>query len=446
MPAFRAPFLAAFFALIIIGPGAGQNVTVLSDVRLIDGTGKPPVDHATIFIQNTTIRDIFLGISAVRTPKNARVLHLSGKTVMPGIINGHGHVGLVQGTTVSPDNYTEVNIARQLLQYQRYGVTTMISLGMNQDLLYRIIDEQRSGEMNGATVLTADRGIGVPEGMPPVKVGPEQIYRPQTPDEAREAVREMAERGPTLIKIWVDTNLGQLPTANPAIYRAAIEEAHRLHVRVAAHVFYLADAKNLLTDGVDILAHSVRDQPLDAGTLAQMKKQGVYYIPTLQLEESFFIYATHPSWMDSLFFRQGVNRELSKLFNSPEYKAKVEADKNTPIHQQALRAAMLNAKQALDAGVNVAFGTDSGANPFRIQGFAEHRELQLLVEAGFTPLEAIHSATEMTARMLAIANRTGTLAKSKDADILVLDGDPSSDIRNAQKLDMAFHLGRLTNR
>jgi imidazolonepropionase-like amidohydrolase len=111
-----------------------------------------------------------------------------------------------------------------------------------------------------------------------------------------------------------------------------------------------------------------------------------------------------------------------------------------------LRTAMLNAKKALDAGVNVAFGTDSGANPFRIQGFAEHRELQLLVDAGFTPLEAIHSATEVNAQMLAIANHTGTLAKSKDADILVLDGNPTSDIRNTQKLDMVFHLGRLTNR
>jgi imidazolonepropionase-like amidohydrolase len=446
MQRFRTSFLAALFALLFLDRAAAQNITVLSDVRLIDGTGKPPVEHATIFIQNSTIRDIFSGVSAVKTPKNARVLHLSGKTVMPGIINGHGHVGLVQGTTVSPDNYTEANIARQLLQYQRYGVTTTISLGMNQDLLYRIISEQRSGEMNGATVLTADRGIGVPGGVPPVKVGPEQVYRPQTPDEAREAVREMAEREPALIKLWVDTNLGQLPAPNPAIYRAAIEEAHRLHVRVAAHVFYLADAKNLLADGVDILAHSVRDQPLDDAALAQMKKQGVYYIPTLQLEESFFIYATHPPWMDSPFFRQGVDAELAKLLNSAAYKGKTESDKNTPIHQEALRTAMLNAKKALDAGVNVAFGTDSGANPFRIQGFAEHRELQLLVDAGFTPLEAIHSATEVNAQMLAIANHTGTLAKSKDADILVLDGNPTSDIRNTQKLDMVFHLGRLTNR
>jgi imidazolonepropionase-like amidohydrolase len=431
---------------ITFGVCAAQNITVLSDVRLIDGTGKAAVDHATIVIQGTRIRDILTGPPVTKWPAKARVLKLSGKTVMPALINGHGHLGLVKGTAVSPDNYTEANISRQLSQYQRYGVTTMISLGMNQDLLYRIIAEEHAGEIDGATVLTADRGIGVPNGVPGVKVGPEQIYRPATADEAREAVREMAERQPAVIKMWVDTNLGQLPAPNPAIYQAVIQEAHRLHLRVAAHVFYLADAKHLLSDGVDILAHSVRDQALDADTIEQMKKRGVYYIPTLQLEESFFAYAEHPAWMDTPFFRQAVDSQLWQLLTSPAYKTKIENDKTTQVHKEAFRTAVSNAKMALDGGVKVALGTDSGANPFRIQGFAEHRELQLMVEAGFTPLEAIHSATEVNARMLAVADRTGTLAKGKDADILVLAADPSIEIDNTERLETVFHLGRAIKR
>jgi imidazolonepropionase-like amidohydrolase len=435
-------------ALLTLWTGlcAAQNLTVLSDVRMIDGTGNPPVDHVTIVIQGTRIRDVLTAPHVGKWPPKTSVRQLSGRTVMPGIINGHGHLGLTQGTTFSPNNYTEANLARQLLQYQRYGVTTVMSLGMNQDLLYRIIGEQRSGERDGATVLTADRGIGVPDGVPPVKVGPEQVYRPATPAEAREAVREMAEREPSLIKIWVDTNLGQLATPNPAVQLAVIQEAHRLHLRVAAHVFYLADAKRLLADGVDILAHSVRDRELDADTIEQIKKRGVYYIPTLQLEESFFAYAEHPPWMDPPFFRQAVDLQLWQLLNSPAYKTRVETDKTTPIHQEALRTAMVNIKKARDAGVDVAFGTDSGANPFRIQGFAEHRELQLMVAAGFTPLEAIHAATEVNARMLDIAGRVGTIAKGKNADILVLSADPSSDIANTEKLEMVFHLGHAIKR
>jgi imidazolonepropionase-like amidohydrolase len=425
---------------------AAQNLTVLSDVRLIDGTSNQPVDHVTIVLQGTKIRDVLTAPHTGKWPPKTHLLQLSGKTMMPGIINGHGHLGLTQGTTQSSNNYTEANISRQILQYQRYGITTIMSLGMNQDLLYRIIGEQHSGERDGATILTADRGIGVPGGVPPVKVGPEQVYRPNTPGEAREAVREMAERQPSLIKIWVDTNLGQLPAPNPAIQLAVIEEAHKLHLRVAAHVFYLADAKRLLTDGVDILAHSIRDRELDSDTIEQIKKRGVYYIPTLQLEESFFVYAEHPAWMDQPFFRQAADPQLWQLLNSPAYKAKIETDKTTSIHKEALHTAMVNAKKALDAGVKVAFGTDSGANPFRVQGFAEHRELQLMVEAGLTPLEAIHSATEVNARMLDIAGHVGTIAKGKDADLLVLSADPSSAIANTEKLETVFHLGHAIKR
>jgi imidazolonepropionase-like amidohydrolase len=429
-----------FLALSCFSAGAQTGTVVLSDVRLIDGTGATPRDHVSIVIQNGKIAHILDAGAAVGS--DAQVLKLTGKTVIPGLINGHGHLGLTKGTTVSPDNYTAANIERQLRQYERYGVTTMMSLGMNKDLIYQLRAEQETGQIGGATILTAGRGIGIPKGVPGVNVGPDQLYRPATPEEARKAVDEMATHNVNVIKIWVDDNLHTMPEPNPTVYAAAIVEAHRHHLKVAAHVYYLADAKLLITNGIDILAHSIRDREIDADTLSEMKRKSIYYIPTLQLEESFFAFADHPAWMDTQFFKNAVDPELAQTLNSAAYRDKVHNDPATHAHGAAFDIALANLKKVNETGVPVAFGTDSGANPYRIQGWAEHRELQLMVQAGMTPLQALRSATEVNAKMLQLSDKTGTLAAGKQADLVVLNGDPSSDIANTQKIAMVFHDGK----
>ncbi len=414
----------------------------MQDVRLIDGTGRTPLEHASILIQGGRIAQLSSAGDSLKTPAGATILKLSGKTVMPGLINGHGHVGLVSGMSAGGANYTGVNIERELTQYERYGVTTTISLGMNKDLLYKFRSDQEKGEESGATVLSAGRGIGVPNGVPAVKVGPDQIYRPTTPEQAREAVREMATHSPNLIKIWVDDNLGKLPRPDAAVDEAAIDEAHKQNLKTAAHVYYLADAKHLIQDGVDILAHSIRDTELDADTISLIKGKGIYYIPTLQLEEAFFVYAEAPSFIGSPFFTGALSPALANNLQSDSYKRQVEHDPGTPVHKKALETAMLNLKKLHDATALIGFGTDSGANPYRIPGWAEHRELQLMVQAGIKPLEAIHCATEVNAKMLGIADKTGTIQSGKQADLIVLNADPSTEIGNTEKIAMIFHEGR----
>lgn len=419
---------------------------MLDDVRLIDGTGAPPLDHVSLLISNGKIARIATARRKAKWPKDTDVVKLSGKTVMSGLIDAHVHLGLTNGAGAGPGTYTVENIKRQLAQYERYGVTTVLSLGMNKDLLYRLRTAQEKGEEGGATILTADRGIGVPGGVPPVKVGPDQLYRPATPEQARKDVQAMAARDPNLIKIWVDDNLHKLPEPNPAVYAAAIEEAHLRRLKVAAHVFYLADAKRLVQDGVDMLAHSIRDQEVDMAILSLLKEKNVYYIPTLEVEESFFAYAEHPLWMDSPFFKGAVTPGVNRMLNSAAYKQKTGKDQTTPVHKAAFQTALVNLKKVHDYGAPIAFGTDSGANPFRIPGWAEHRELQLMVEAGITPLEAIRSATAVNAKMLQLNEKTGTISEGKAADLVVLDADPSVDIHNTEKIAMVFHNGREVKR
>ena len=142
-------------------------------------------------------------------------------------------------------------------------------------------------------------------------------------------------------------------------------------------MFYLSDAKALVANGIDILAHSVRDQPVDAELIGMMKARGVAYIPTLELDDSNYVFAEHPPWMEEPFFTQAVDPALLQRWRSPLYAKEMLANPNTPKNRAAAAIGQRNLKTLFDAGVKIALGTDSGALPTRIPGFAEHRELQL---------------------------------------------------------------------
>ncbi|MEO6805124.1 MAG: amidohydrolase family protein, partial [Edaphobacter sp.] len=337
--------------------------------------------------------------------------------------------------------YTRENVTAELKQFERYGVTTIMSLGANRDLVYELREEQHEGKLGGATIFTAGRGIGVPGGAPGLPAAPDQIYRPATVEEARKNVDELAAHRADLVKIWVDKVHGTVPEMKPEIYKAVIDESHAKHLRVAAHLYALEDAKRLVADGVDVLAHSVRDQVVDDAFVQEMKQRGVWYVPTFTVDESFFIYAERPGFMQTKFFREAAGPQLMAKFDAPGYAEKVNRDAQTIQHKKDFEIAQQNLKKLFDGGVHVGFGTDSGALPGRITGFAEHRELELMVRAGLTPMQAITAATGENAKLLHAEDR-GTIAVGKRADLVVLDADPLIDILNMRKIFAVYHNGR----
>jgi imidazolonepropionase-like amidohydrolase len=438
---FSAATLAALAPMALAAaPHLSSRVTALTHVRVIDGTGHPPLEDATVVIQGDHIQAIQPGTAAV--PPGARVLDLHGDTVIPGLINAHGHLALVQDGRNSATAYTAENVLAELRQYESYGVTSMLSLGLNRDLLYSIRQQQREGKLDGATVFTADRGIGVPDAAPGLPAAPDQIYRPATVEEARAAVDAMAKRHADIVKIWVDSVGGTKPAMSPEIYRAVIEEAHKHHLRVAAHIYYLADAKSVVNDGVDVLAHSVRDKPVDQELISAIKRRGVWYIPTLTVDESFYIYAEHPGFMQIDFFKEAVSPSLLTMLTSDAYSKKVNQDPQTAQHKADFAMDQQNLKTLYDAGVLVGFGTDSGAMPTRIPGFSEHRELEDMVQAGLTPMQAIVCATRSNATLLGIEAMRGSLRPGKRADLIVLAANPLDDITNTRSIVTIFHDGR----
>jgi len=416
------------------------NTTVFDNVRIFDGSGTPTVPNGRVVIEDQKITEVGPKDS-VKVPAGAKVLDYSGKTVIPGIISNHTHLGQYDAT-ISTTPYNQETIQRQLLQYTSYGVTSVTSLGVNGKLFYDLQAKLHSGELPGADIFGADRGIGVPKGAPPVNVGADQLDRPATPEEARDAVRGAAARHANLIKLWLDDFQGaKLVKMEPAIYKAVIDEAHKNNLKVVAHIYYLQDAKDLINAGADILGHGVRDQRIDQEFIDLVRTHGTWYIPTLTVDEAFYRFAEQPYLLDRPEVRRALNAKLLAQYESDAWRKNQLASPALATWHKGFDNNKYNTKTLVDAGLKVGFGTDSGAMPLRVPGYAEYHELELLVEAGLSPVQALTLATSKAAELLNLSDR-GVLRKGKNADIVVVDGDPATDIANLKRISAVWRLGK----
>jgi imidazolonepropionase-like amidohydrolase len=311
--------LGTFLSLFVTYPRAGaqSNATqiVLRGARLIDGIGQQAIENSVLVIEGDHI--VASGKAAtVSILKDADMKDVSGKTIMPALINLHGHLGLsANGADSVAGHYTQENVLKQLNKYLSYGVASVASLGQDEDEIYKIRDAQRTGALGGARLYTAGRGFLEYTG----KVNPaDHRYRPQTPEEARADVRELAAHHPDFMKMWVDDGLGHGVKLKPEIYQAIIDEAHQQHIRVFAHEFYLVDAKALLAAGIDGFAHSIRDQSVDSDVMQTMKARGVFLIPTLVRDEVLFAYTDNVKWLDNPFFQAEFEPAAMASARSPE--------------------------------------------------------------------------------------------------------------------------------
>src|SRR4029453_2406097 len=299
--------------------------------------------------------------------------------------------------------YTEPNTLRQLGVFARYGVTTVWSLGGEQGPAFAARDAQNTPTLDRTRLDVAGDVI----------VG-------KTPDQARQMVAKVAASKPDVIKIRVDDNLGTSTKMTPEVYRAVIEEAHQRGLRVAAHIFYLDDAKDLLRSGVDMIAHSVRDKDIDDEFIALLKARDVPYCPTLTRELSTFVYESTPPFFSDPFFLREADRGVVAQLQEPARQATMAVSKSAQAYKAALGVAKRNLKKAADAGVLIAVGTDAGPAPERFQGYFEHLELEMMAESGLAPAQILRAATEHAARAMKLET-VGVLKPGAWADFVVLD-------------------------
>ena len=284
-------------------------------------------------------------------------------------------------------------------QLEAYGVTTVMSLGLNGPLFYELRPELHAGRVPGADLFGADRGIGVVGGQPSAAVVPvadNQVARPDGEEAARLAIREMAARKADMVKIWLDDAGRSLPTkVKPEVYSAVIDEAHKNGLRVAAHIFDLDDAKAIVRAGADIIAHGVRDKPVDAEFIDMMKERSLWYVATIVLDYTNFAFAEQPPWMREPFFQRALHPAVRAMLDDPSYRERTLGLPATARNRTTVATNKQNLKALHDAGVQIAlrfrFGRRSayswrrGAPRTRADGRSRshpnagdhHRDLQL---------------------------------------------------------------------
>jgi imidazolonepropionase-like amidohydrolase len=310
------------------------------------------------------------------------------------------------------------------------------------DVMYRIRADQAAGRLGGARLLLAGRGIGAPNAGPGAAAYADIAYAITTEDEARSAARELAANKVDAIKIWVDDRGGRAPKLPIALSRAVIEEGHRLGFKVTAHVFYHDDAVELAAAGINAFAHLVRDKEMSDALIASMLAHNVYAMPNIGAPERG-IHTAPPAWFDEPYLA-GLLRDTEPA----EVIARVRnsfagRDPATAARNRANYAILQRSLARLNAA-GVILGCDTGLED-HFFGYAEHKELELMVAAGMTPSQAIVAATSRAAEFLGLPDR-GTLAPGKRADFLVLDADPLDDIVNTRRIAQMYLAGAAVDR
>jgi len=411
-------------------PAQQANPVLFEGARLIVGDGSAAVENSAFLVENNKFTRIGKR-GEIRPPKGAERVDLSGQTVMPALVDAHTHLGwyIVKTGRIGVDTYTRENLIDHLQRYAYYGIAAAQSMGIDPgETPYQV---RADPGPNAALFRIAGRGMAMPNAGPGADYWRPVAYGVSTEAEARKAVDELAAKKVDLVKIWVDDRNGTVPKLTPPLYRAIIDEAHKHNLRVAAHIFYLADAKELLRSGIDIFAHGIRDRDVDDEVIALFKQHpNVYVIPNLPERET--------TEEDLKFAAETVPPAEIKRMRDAVANQKPEAAQRAREFYgiQARNLVKLNA-----AGVRIGFGTDSSATI----GWAAHQEMTDMVAAGMTPAQVLVAATKTAAELMKL-DQLGTVAAGKSADFIVLLANPLDNINNTRRIAKVYLNGKQLDR
>ena len=418
-----------------IQPRAGE-VTLFEGARLITGDGRPPVENSAFLIENRRFTRVGRK-GEVQPPADATRVDLTGKTVIPALVDAHSHIGYMRDLTSGPENYARENILDHLHRFAYFGVAASQAMGSDfGELPFQMRDEVHDG---AARFLTAGRGLA-----PLAEIRPDNMrhaaYAVTTTQGARAAVEELARRNVRIVKTWVDDRGGTISKLTPDLYHAIIDEAHKRQIRVAVHATDLADAKDLLRSGADILAHMVSD--VDDELVDLFKQHPDTAVLTALGGQRRTIYAPWLNPPHPLVAETVSPAQLKRLQD--------RLAKSTPEEIARAREAWARVTRGLArltaAGVKIGAGTDGGGQTGdQFLGWTMHTELENMVAAGMTPAQALVAATRTAAGILGLDD-LGTIAPQKSADFVVLDRNPLDDITNSRTIATVYLRGRQVDR
>ncbi|MDA0281682.1 MAG: amidohydrolase family protein [Proteobacteria bacterium] len=435
--------------ILVLGqPAYGQLVEaesyLLDNVRVIIGDGSV-LESGALLVDGGRIRAVGLR-SEIELDSSVEVIDLSGKTIMPALIDSHAHLGYEGHTSWGAENYSRENLIDHLQRYAYYGFSAVFSAGSDPDVLANQVQQaQLAGEFPSARFLFA-------AGMAPPGQGPNDqflthavaleqqtgqriLYGVDSIEQVIDSVREIAAKNISVIKIWVDDRGGSQQKLTPQLYRAINDEAAENGIEIYAHQQYAEDMPDLLEAGVSGFLHGRIGAGLGREIAQQISAANAFVVPNMGLGElrreaigtDEFLRASLPA---SVVARLGESGQ--RLLNANREEA----------HEAELRASF---GHLLDANVDIVLGTDAGAVPDHFFGYTGHRELEIFVRLGMTPMQAIVAATSKPAQRLGLDD-LGLLQPGYSADLVVLDENPLNDIRNTRSISLVFLNGKMLDR
>jgi imidazolonepropionase-like amidohydrolase len=456
----RTKFLVVI-ALSILSLSANAETIALVKGTLINPGPSQIIQNATIIIDGDRIAATG-DAKAVNAPKDARVVDCKGKFILPGYIDTHVHFFQSGDLFTRPDG-ADLNSVRPyqdevvwvkshlndvFARYLRSGITSVVDVG---GPFWNFEVRKTANAIAKAPHVAVAGPLISSVSREKLDLGDPPIVKIDTPEQAREFIRKLAEQKPDLVKIWYIVDKDHPVDSFRPIVRATIEESHAHKIRVAVHATELETARAAVQEGADILVHSVTEQPVDDAFVKLLKDRHVILCPTLVVFERYGRTFSHQLNLTPEEQKWGNPEVIASLdvTKIPQDKlpdriknALAKPDEALARIKKTYDVALPNLKRLEDAGVTIAAGTDAG-NIGTVHGPALFREFQLMKEAGLTPMQILQCATINAAKLFGgeTGAHIGQIEKGHFADLVILNSNPLSDIKNASDIDTVIKNG-----
>jgi imidazolonepropionase-like amidohydrolase len=427
---------SGLFLLVTLGVSActaapvpqATGAVLYEGARLITGDGSSPIERSAFLVEHGRFTHVGQQ-GEIEPPAGTVTVSLTGKTVIPALVDAHSHIGYMKDLTSGPQNYTRANILDHMHRFAYFGVAASQAMGSDfGELPFQLRDELREGtDPNAARFLTAGRGLSPLEEISPGNMR-HAAYVVTTVEGARADVQELARREVPLVKMWVETRGGTIKTLTPDLYGAILDEAHAQGIRVAVHATALEDAKALLRAGIDVFAHMISDVDDELIALFSAPRR-IVSAPWLD--------PVHPLIQETVSPAQ-----IARLQDRLDDQAPETLEQGRLVWERLARGVRL----LTAAGVKIGVGTDGGGQTGdQFVGWTMHAELENMVAAGMTPAQVLVAATRNSAEILGLDD-LGLVADGKSADFIVLDANPLDDITNTRRISQVFLRGHAVER
>jgi imidazolonepropionase-like amidohydrolase len=446
--------LSIGLVLLLSASTAAQEVQAVVGGTLIDGTGRDPVPNAVVLVRDGRITCAGSRVECP-VPRAARRIDAARGWVMPGLIDAHVHFSQTGWFDGRPDAgdfrdrypYPRViaglqaDPTRFFQAYRCTGVTSVFDVGgypWTWELRRRYAGDSLAPRIGAAGPLlsTVPHWLNLPD--------QQQLIHMTSDSLVREVVRSHAAFGSDAVKLWYIMPPTPPDTARmQALVQVAGDEARKQGLPLIVHATGLWEAKDAIRAGARVLVHSVFEQDVDEEFIALARESRVIYVTTIMVAPGYLDAALgrEAAWPYPLACADSASRAFAAADLSGE--PALAWARKPDVRERRAREdsiARRNVKRLSDAGVSIAVGTDAG-NPGTFHGPSMYRELEILQEAGLTPMQALVASTRTAADAMGRADSVGTLERGKFADLLVLEADPAADVRNVQRLRLVMKGG-----